>query len=155
MPLPSEARIWHKCAVAGAPVELIQRVPLFSDLGRKEVEQIANSMKERNFGPGETLTVEGRGGVGFFVIEDGEARVSVHDEERSKLGPGSYFGEIALITEGARTATITAESPVKAWGMTMWDFRPLVENNAALSWKMLQAMAKQLHAAEARAAGVS
>jgi len=155
MPLPSEARIWHKCAVAGAPVDLLQRVPLFADLGRKEVEQIASSMKERNFAAGETLTVEGRGGVGFFVIEDGEARVSVHDEERAKLGPGAYFGEIALITEGARTATITADTPVKAWGMTMWDFRPLVEGNAALSWKMLQAMAKQLHAAESRAAGVS
>jgi CRP-like cAMP-binding protein len=140
--------------VAGAPVDLIQRVPLFADLGRKEVEQIANSMKERNFGEGETLTVEGRGGVGFFVIEDGEARVTVHDEQRAKLGPGDYFGEIALISEGARTATITAETPVTAWGMTMWDFRPLVEGNAQLSWKMLQAMAKQLHAAEARAAGV-
>ena len=140
--------------MAGAPVDLIQRVPLFADLGRKEVEQIANSMKERNFGEGETLTVEGRGGVGFFVIEDGEARVTVHDEQRAKLGPGDYFGEIALISEGARTATITAETPVTAWGMTMWDFRPLVEGNAQLSWKMLQAMAKQLHAAEARAAGV-
>ena len=140
--------------MAGAPVDLIQRVPLFADLGRKEVEQIANSMKERNFREGETLTVEGRGGVGFFVIEDGEARVTVHDEQRAKLGPGDYFGEIALISEGARTATITAETPVTAWGMTMWDFRPLVEGNAQLSWKMLQAMAKQLHAAEARAAGV-
>ena len=152
MPLPSEARIWHKCAVAGAPVDLIQRVPLFADLGRREVEQIAASMKERNFGEGETLTVEGRGGVGFFVIEDGEARVTVHDEERAKLGPGAYFGEIALITEGSRTATITADSSMRCWGMTMWDFRPLVEGNAQLSWKMLQAMAKQLHAAEARAA---
>ena len=137
--------------MAGAPVDLIQRVPLFSDLGRKGVEQVAGSMKERNFAEGESLTVEGRGGVGFFVIEDGEARVTVHDEDRARLGPGDYFGEIALITEGARTATITAETPVKAWGMTMWDFRPLVESNAQLSWKMLQSMAKQLHAAETRA----
>jgi len=137
--------------VAAAPVDLIQRVPLFSDLGRKEVEQVASSMKERKFEQGETLTVEGRGGVGFFVIEEGEARVSVHDQERGKLGPGDYFGEIALISEASRTATITAETPVKAWGMTMWDFRPLVESNAQLSWKMLQSMAKQLHAAETRA----
>ena len=137
--------------MAAAPVDLIQRVPLFSDLGRKEVEQVASSMKERKFEQGETLTVEGRGGVGFFVIEEGEARVSVHDQERGKLGPGDYFGEIALISEASRTATITAETPVKAWGMTMWDFRPLVESNAQLSWKMLQSMAKQLQAAETRA----
>jgi CRP-like cAMP-binding protein len=141
--------------VAAAPVDLLQRVPLFSDLGRRELEQVASSMKERRFEQGETLTVEGRGGVGFFVIEEGEASVSVHDDTRGKLGSGDYFGEIALISEGSRTATITAETPVKAWGMTMWDFRPLVEGNAQMSWKMLQAMAKQLHAAETRAAGSS
>jgi CRP/FNR family transcriptional regulator, cyclic AMP receptor protein len=137
--------------VAGAPVDLLKRVPLFADLGRRELEQVANSMKERQFEQGESLTVEGRGGVGFFVIEEGEARVSVHDEQRGKLGSGDYFGEIALISESSRTATITAETPVRAWGMTMWDFRPLVESNAQMSWKMLQAMAKQLHAAETRA----
>src|ERR671924_217597 len=77
------------------------------------------------------------------------------DPGRARLGPGDYFGEIALISEGSRTATITAETPIKAWGMTMWDFRPLVEGNAEISWKMLQAMAKQLHAAESRAAGAA
>ena len=137
--------------VASAPVELLQRVPLFADFGRKELDQLASSMKERRFEPGETLTTEGKGGVGFFVIEEGEGRVEVHGEERGRLGPGDYFGEIALITEGSRTATITADSPMRCWGMTMWDFRPLVEGNAQLSWKMLQAMAKQLRAAEARA----
>jgi CRP-like cAMP-binding protein len=134
-----------------APVELLQRVPLFADLGKRDLEQIAGSMKERVFEEGKTLTTEGEGGVGFFVIEDGKAKVSVRGEERGELGPGDYFGEIALITEGSRTATITAETSVKAWGMTMWDFRPLVEQNAQLSWTMLQAMAKQLRAAEARA----
>jgi CRP-like cAMP-binding protein len=133
-----------------APIDLLRRVPLFADLGRRELEQVAASMKERNFDEGDTMTTEGAGGVGFFVIEDGKARVSVRDEERAHLGAGDYFGEIALITEGSRTATITAETPVKAWGMTMWDFRPLVEENAQMSWKLLQAMAKQLRAAEER-----
>ena len=133
-----------------APTELLRKVPLFADLGRRELEQIAGSMKERSFEQGKTLTTEGEGGVGFFVIEDGKAKVSVRGQDRGELGPGDYFGEIALITEGSRTATITAETPVKAWGMTMWDFRPLVEANAQLSWAMLQAMAKQLRAAEER-----
>jgi CRP/FNR family transcriptional regulator, cyclic AMP receptor protein len=139
--------------VANPPIELLQKVPLFADFGRRELEQLASSMKERRFEPGETLTSEGKGGVGFFVIEEGDARVSVHGEERGRLGAGDYFGEIALITEGSRTATITADSPMRCWGMTMWDFRPLVEGNAQLSWKMLQAMAKQLRAAESRAPG--
>ena len=138
--------------MATSPAEALRQVPLFADLSDEDLGRLARQMKERRFEPGETLTVEGRGGVGFFVIEEGDARVSVHDEERGKLGPGDYFGEIALISEGSRTATITAETPVKAWGMTMWDFRPLVEGNAEISWKMLQAMAKQLRAAETRAA---
>ena len=131
-----------------APVELLQRVPLFSGLGRRELERVANSMKERRFRKGDTVTSEGRGGVGFFVIEEGEADVTVHGDERARLGPGDYFGEIALITESDRTATITAETDMRCYGMTMWDFRPLVESNASIAWNMLQSLAQKLREAE-------
>jgi CRP/FNR family transcriptional regulator, cyclic AMP receptor protein len=131
-----------------APVDLLRQVPIFSGLGRRELERLAGSMKERTFAKGDTVTTEGRGGVGFFVIEDGEARVTVHDEERSHLGAGDYFGEIALITESDRTATITAETDLRCWGMTMWDFRPLVETNASIAWQLLQSLAKKLREAE-------
>ena len=134
--------------MATAPVELLQRVPLFAGLGRRELERVANSMKERRFKEGDTVTTEGRGGVGFFVIEEGEADVSVHGEERAKLGPGDYFGEIALITESDRTATITAETDMRCYGMTMWDFRPLVESNASIAWNMLQSLAQKFREAE-------
>ena len=123
-------------------VELLKRVPLFSDLERREVEHLAQSMKERKFSPGQEIAREGEGGVGFFVIKDGNAKVTVHGEERRRLGPGDYFGEIALISQGARTATVTAESDLTALGMTFWDFRPLVEGNASIAWKLLQAFAK-------------
>jgi CRP/FNR family transcriptional regulator, cyclic AMP receptor protein len=136
--------------VAGAPVDLIQRVPLFADLGRRDVEQIANSMKERNFAEGETLTVEGRGGVGFFVIEDGQARVSVHDEERAKLGPGDYFGEMALIDEGARTATVVAETDLRCYTLTPWEFRPFVEEHPDVAWTLLRTLMQRLRATDAR-----
>jgi CRP/FNR family cyclic AMP-dependent transcriptional regulator len=76
------------------------------------------------------------------VIEDGNAKVTVHGEERRRLGPGDYFGEIALIAQSPRTATVTAETDLTAYGMTFWDFRPLVEGNAAIAWKLLQAFAK-------------
>jgi CRP-like cAMP-binding protein len=131
-----------------APVDLLRQVPIFSGLGRRELERLAGSMKERTFAKGDTVTTEGRGGVGFFVIEDGEARVTVHDEERAHLGPGDYFGEIALITESDRTATITAETDLSCWGMTMWDFRPLVESNASIAWQLLQSLSKKLREAE-------
>ena len=121
---------------------------MFSGLGRRELERVASSMKERRFQKGDMLTTEGRGGVGFFVIEEGEADVSVHGDERAKLGPGDYFGEIALITESDRTATITAETDMRCYGMTMWDFRPLVETNASIAWNMLQQLAQKLREAE-------
>ncbi len=135
-----------------APVELLRRVPLFSGLERRELERVASSMKERTFAPGHVVAEEGRGGVGFFVIGEGEASVSIGGEQRRRLGPGDYFGEIALIAESDRTATITAETELRCYGLTVWEFRPLVEGNASIAWKLLQALAQKLHEAEQRPA---
>jgi CRP/FNR family transcriptional regulator, cyclic AMP receptor protein len=128
--------------VAAGAVDLLKRVPLFSDLDRKELERVADSMKERIFGAGETVTAEGQTGVGFFVIADGEAKVTVGGQERRRLGPGDYFGEVALLNESSRTATITAESDLKCYGLTSWEFRPLVETHGTIAWKLLQVMSK-------------
>ena len=133
-----------------APQELIQQVPLFSGLDKKELQGLASSMKERRFEEGDTISAEGHSGIGFFIIEEGEASVSVQGEERRTFGPGDYFGEIALIDDGPRTATITAKTPLKCYGITSWEFRPLVEQNAALAWKMLKMMAERLREAEKR-----
>jgi len=137
--------------MAGAPVELLRRVPFFADLERRELEGVARSMKERTFSAGDTIATEGQGGVGFFVIEEGSATVEVRGQERGRLGAGDHFGEIALIADIERTATVKAETELRCYGMTFWDFRPLVEGNAAIAWKLLQAMAKRLRDAEQRA----
>jgi CRP/FNR family cyclic AMP-dependent transcriptional regulator len=134
--------------MAAPPVELIQRVPLFADLDNRELKEIAGSMKERTFSAGDTVTEEGKGGVGFFVIDAGTAKVSVGGQDVRTLGSGDYFGEIGLIADVDRTATITAETELRCYGMTLWDFRPLVESNAAIAWKMLQALAQRLKEAE-------
>jgi len=128
--------------VAEGAVELLQRVPLFSDLDKKELERVAASMKERTFTAGETVTAEGSTGVGFFIIESGNAKVTIGGEERRTLGPGDYFGEVALLNESARTATITAETDLRCYGLTSWEFRPLVETHGSIAWKLLQAMSK-------------
>jgi CRP/FNR family cyclic AMP-dependent transcriptional regulator len=133
-----------------APPELLKRVPLFSDLQGRELESLANSFKERKFDAGDTIANEGSGGIGFFVIGEGEAGVTVHGDERAKLGPGDYFGEVALIDEGQRSASITANTPVTAYGLTAWEFRPFVESNGKVAWKLLQTLAKRLRAAEQR-----
>jgi CRP/FNR family transcriptional regulator, cyclic AMP receptor protein len=123
-------------------VNLLERVPIFEGLDQRELERIAASMKERTFRAGDTVTTEGSGGVGFFVIEGGEAKVSVGGEDRRRLGPGDYFGEVALLTDSPRTATIVAETDLHCYGMTSWDFKPLVESHGSIAWKLLQSMAK-------------
>jgi len=134
----------YNCAVAKASVETLQNVPLFAGLDRKELESIAGSMRERRFAAGDTVTEEGAAGAGFFIIEDGSADVTVEGEPRGSIGPGDYFGEIALLTGSDRTATIVARTDMLCYGMTPWDFRPLVESNSAIAWKLLTAMAEKL-----------
>jgi CRP-like cAMP-binding protein len=134
-----------------APLEAMREVPLFHELDDAELEQVARLFKQRTFAPQETVAKEGSGGAAFYLIESGTATVTVGGQERSSLGPGDYFGEIALIDEGARSATITANDELVTYGLTFWDFRPLVQENAAICWKLLQFMVGRLRAAEARA----
>ena len=127
-----------------ASADTLKKVPLFAGLDNRELKQIASSMRERRFKAGDTLTQEGSGGVGFFVVEEGEADVMVGDEARGTVGPGDYFGEIALINESPRTATLTARTDMVCYGMTPWDFKPLVEGNSTIAWKLLTAMAEKM-----------
>ena len=113
----------YNSAVARASSDVLKKVPLFSGLDDRELGQIAATMRERRFSPGDTVTQEGAGGAGFFIVEEGEADVSVEGEQRGTIAAGDYFGEIALLTGSDRTATITAKSDMVCWGMTPWDFR--------------------------------
>jgi CRP-like cAMP-binding protein len=130
--------------VASDRTQLLRQVPLFADLDRRELNEVGSSLRERTFAEGDTVLSEGHAGVGFFVIVDGEATVTVRGEERTKLGAGDYFGEIALITGSERTATVTADSDLSCLALTSWEFRPLVEQNGTIAWKLLSALAKKL-----------
>ncbi|HSL64780.1 MAG TPA: cyclic nucleotide-binding domain-containing protein [Gaiellaceae bacterium] len=136
--------------MAEAAAQLLKRVPLFEGLSDREVGMIAGSMKERTFPAGRQVAREGQHGVGFFVIADGDAAVTVGGQPVGRLGPGDYFGEIALIADSDRTATVTAETDLRCYGMTSWDFRPLVEEHAEIAWKLLQAVARKIRDAERR-----
>jgi CRP-like cAMP-binding protein len=130
------------------PVGALQRVRFFADLDRRQTEQIARLLKERRFAKGETVIREGSGAGAFYIIDSGEAAVSQHGQPLNTLGPGDHFGEIALIDGGPRSATVVATTDLVCYGLTFWEFRPLVERNGAIAWKLLQALAKRLRAAE-------
>jgi CRP-like cAMP-binding protein len=136
--------------VAGPAAETLAKVPLFTGLEKRDLERISDSFKERHHKAGDAIATEGQGGAGFFIIGEGTAKVTVRGEERGTLGPGDYFGEIALIDEGARTATVTAESDMTTYAMTFWEFRPIVETDARVAWKLVQALAHKLREADAR-----
>ena len=136
--------------MARPSAEMLATIPLFSDLEPRELRRIAESFKEREFSAGETISTEGKSGAGFFVIGSGTARVTIRGEERGSLGPGEYFGEIALIDEGVRTATLVAETDMTTYGMTFWEFRPIVESDSRIAWKLLQALTRKLRTAEQR-----
>ncbi|HEU5489782.1 MAG TPA: cyclic nucleotide-binding domain-containing protein [Gaiellaceae bacterium] len=129
---------------------LLRNVPLFSDLDERDLESLAEEFNERRFSAGDTVALEGEGGLMFFVVESGELSVEVHGDAVSTIGPGAAFGEIALIDRRPRTATVTAASDVKAYGLPVFVFRPFVEARPQLAWKLLEAMADRLAVAESR-----
>jgi CRP-like cAMP-binding protein len=129
------------------PVDALAAVPLFSGLSKRDLKRLAGSMRERRFSAGKDVLSEGEGGVGFFVIVDGEARVSVGGREVRTLHSGDHFGEIALISGETRTATVTAETELRCLGMTAWDFRPWVKEHPDVAWELLQTLARRVQEA--------
>lgn len=126
----------------------LQRSSFFADLDRRQSEQVARLLKERRFAKGETVIHEGSAAAAFFIIESGEAAVSSKGASFNTLGPGDHFGEIALIDGGPRSATVVATTDLVCYGLTYWEFRPMIERNGAIAWKLLQALARRLRATE-------
>ena len=134
-------------------VDTLRAIPLFANVPDKQLKRLAAAMRERTVAAGEELTVEGRSGVGFFVIESGEASVSRGGEEIRTLGPGDSFGEMAVIDSGPRSATVRATTDLRCRGLTPWEFRPLVNSNPEIGWALLETLVARLRDAESRASG--
>lgn len=129
---------------------LIKGVQLFSGLDDATIDRLADDFVLRQFDTGATIAAEGSGGLNFFVIESGEAEVTVHGEAVATLGPGASFGEVALVDKDARSATVTARSPITAHALPVWSFRSFVETRPDVAWKLLEILADRLRAAESR-----
>jgi CRP-like cAMP-binding protein len=125
--------------------EVLKQVPLFNELNQRQLKRLAAKFKERRFRPGTTVVRQGKmSGIGFFVVVEGEASVSVDGQEVARLGAGDHFGELALIAERERTATVTAETGLDCLEIPIWDFRDFVKGDADVSWKLLQRVVNTL-----------
>ena len=119
--------------------ELLKDIPLFSELNQRQLKRIGRDFRERRFKPGTSIVRQNEmSGIGFFIITEGEASVIVDGREVARLGAGEHFGELALISEGVRTATVTAVTTLQCLEITFWDFRRIAKDNPDIAWKLLQ-----------------
>ena len=126
--------------------DILATVPLFSGLDQKQRERMARDFKERSIPAGTVIIRQGdEHGMGFFILVEGEATVTVDGSEIDRLGPGSYFGEIALISDRVRTASVTAATDVRVLVMMLTDFRAFVRGDADVAWKLLEHVGMLLH----------
>ena len=125
-------------------IDLIRKVPLFARCSRAELKEIALLADEIDLHEGKEMTREGAPGREFFVLLDGTADVKKNRRRVNTLGPGDFFGEIALVSHEPRTATVIATSPVRALVITDRSFRRLLDDAPQVQTKVMEAMAQRL-----------
>ena len=122
--------------------EDLKRVPLFSGLNQRQLRHLAKDFSERRVPVGTLLAKQGEmSGVAFFVIAEGEAAVIVDGTRVDRMGPGDHFGELAMISQRERMATVEALTPMRCHTIQFWDFRAFAKKNPDVMWKLLQHVA--------------
>lgn len=131
-------------AVKTDPTESLRRVSLFAGLDRKELEVLGKLVNEQRYEPGAIIVKSGAGGHGLYIIKAGNVSVVRDGQKVASMGPGQFFGEIAVLDGGPRTADVKAESETVCLTLTSWEVKPLLMDNAAITYKMLLEMVKRL-----------
>ena len=129
-----------------AKMELLKGVPLFAGCSKVELQRVASLADELDLADGATLIREGERGREFIVVVDGTVRVTRKGKKIRDLGAGDFIGEIALVSDVPRTATVTATSPVRLLVVTDRAFRGLIEQTPSIATKVLQSLGERLHA---------
>jgi CRP/FNR family transcriptional regulator, cyclic AMP receptor protein len=125
-------------------IEALRRTPLFEGLSRKELTQLARVSEDMEIPEGQVLTKEGELGHEFFVIVEGEVDVTRKGRHLGKRGGGDFIGEIALIEQVPRVATVKATTPLRVFVLTSTDFHHLLEESPTVERKVLRALAKRI-----------
>jgi CRP-like cAMP-binding protein len=125
-------------------LDKLANVPIFAECSKRELGIIARASKEVSHRGGTVIAREGERGIGLFLILEGRCAVTIGGKTKAKLGPGDFFGEVALLDGGPRTATVTALSPVRLIGITGWVFRGLLMEHPSIALKTLEAVAGRL-----------
>ncbi len=127
-------------------IDLLRTVPLFSACSKKEFSLMAQIAEEHEFGTGDVICREGDTGLGLYVIMEGETEIQVGGKTQRQLGPGAFFGEIALLDGGPRTATVIALTGVRLLTIPAWSFNAVLKSQPTLAIKMLQEVCRRMRA---------
>jgi CRP-like cAMP-binding protein len=133
--------------VPSKAVDALSKVPLLEGLAPAGLEELAESFRELTFPAGATVTREGERGArmgAFFIITAATATVTKGGTRLNTLGPGDFFGEIALFHDAPRMATVTADGDLSCLALGSWEFRPFVEANPLVAWQLLETMSVRL-----------
>lgn len=125
-------------------VARLAQVPMFSGCSKKDLGAIARTVREIDHPAGTVIATEGEPGAGLFVIETGQADVTIGGKRVNRLKDGDFFGEMALLDGGPRTATVTATTDIHMWALTEWVFRGLLVEHPTIALRTLEAMASRL-----------
>ncbi len=133
-------------------VSILEKVPLFQSLKHGQLERLAKRFVEREFEAGKNIVTQGKGGEGFFIIVSGKVEVVRERSDGAKVQvnqfvAGDYFGELALLDEGIRTASVITTEPVKCLALTRWDFLAILKDDAEMAVDILQEMARRFRIA--------
>lgn len=131
-------------------VGMLRRNRLFDELSTQDVGTIVDLSKEIEHDAGQVIVIEGRDGVGFHLILEGTADVTVNGRKLRTLNPGEAFGDIAVIDGGPRSASVTADTQLRTLSLPPWEFKPLLMEHPQLAYKMLIKLCALLREAEQR-----
>jgi CRP/FNR family cyclic AMP-dependent transcriptional regulator len=137
-------------AVKTDATESLRRVPLFAGLDRKELELLAKVAKEQRYEPGATIVQAGAGGHGLYIIKEGNVSVVRDGQKVASFGPGQFFGEVSVLDGGPRTADVKADTETVCLTLISWEIKPLLMDNAGITYKMLLEMVKRLRSQSPR-----
>lgn len=129
-------------------IELLRRVPIFWGCSEKELREIAILAEERRAAPGTVLVEEGTPGSRFHVVAEGEATVRLRDEELARLGPGAFFGEMALLDHGPCAATVVADTDMHLLVLDPESFSDLLDRVPSVARKIIRVLVERLRKAE-------
>jgi len=134
---------------------LLRNVDLFSGLTGKELRTVLELAREWSFAPGAEMARQGEKGGRFHLVLEGEADVEIDGALRARLRPGDYFGEMALLDGGARTATVRAVTPMRTLGIAVFNFKPLIRQHPTIAEKLLVRLSCRVRELEEKIAASS